>query len=696
MSDPDPPCYSPAATAFLVGDMPGKQPQRSHCWYKEAVRIQETLVRYGLGAVVMPQRNKAPLTKHKDGAWPAAGALNKRFWTSAQGVGMLVYGDMFVLDFDHLETQERLDFFDICIPLMAGAPREVTGGGVHVFFVATEASRAAFPYKVDVHQIDIITVTRRGTAHNLEVAPSGNKRWVAGWSLLEVRPSPVPDALVELLVLHRGVNDVAEAGKRKRVKEGGGTGAGAGGSRAPARARFTMTPTAFLTKFGISFTGYYRYAHAVLLGGTQTGDAVQGGDGQPVLPTAGQDGQMLVGDELYWTTARKHTCPHGNAHESDNFLTKIESGTILRACLAGECKGAFGRLDWRPLGLLPTRPDPVATDAAVTRAATLLRDVLGDAESRPISAAVGGWAPCALVWAGAAGRRCAHGVVHLEANNFQTDVVHQHPCGGGACHGTVGLYWTRKCSKCRLPHCAQCHRRLHHYAESATREDEPASEGVEHTCAAADLEAAAAHRAGARATIFTVCCTPRCSWPYAMALGPVEAPALLGGEPEGRPPSLPLAASFYGPPLARHRPGWRLVPASFTFKTRHHTFLALYEVHDGSRVIHADGSRWLFGVTTRSDVVLGQKKDSQFFWESFAAICFAELRAWWAAKHAAAMLSPPEQGVWTIPCCSSTSCTSAACRVVTGAPWLHLHELAAHGRLDPRGDANADAGHSFN
>lgn len=673
----DPPNYSPAAIAYLGGDMPGKQPQRSHSWYKEAVRIQSTLVRYGLGAVVMPQRNKVPQQKHKGGAWPAAGALNERFWTYAEGVGMLVYADMFVLDFDHLEKQERREFFERCIPLMAGAPREVTGGGVHVFFVATEASHAAFPYKVDVHQIDIITVTRQGTAHNLEVAPSGNKRWVADWSLLDVKPSPVPEALVELLVLHHGVIDVARAGKRKRVKEGGGTGTGAGGPRAPARERFTMTLAAFRDKFSVSFTDYYQYAHAVLLGGTRTGDAVQGGDGQPVLPKAGEDGQILVGPELYWTTAREHTCPHGNTHKSDNFLTKIETGTILRACLASECRGACGRLDWRPLGLLPTRPAPVATNAAVTRAAALLRDVLGDAESRPVSAA-GDWAPYALVWAGAAGRRCAHGMVHSEANNFMTDVVHQHLCGGGGCDGTVGLYWARKCSKCKLAHCARCHRALN---QSAPREDESASEGIEHTCAAADLDVAVAHRrAGARATIFTVCSTPRCSWPYAMALGPVEVPASLGGEPEGRIASLPLAASFYGPPLARYRPGWRLVPASFTFtKTRYHTFLALYEVHEGGRAIHVDGCRRLFGVTTRSDVVIGKKKDSKFFWESVAGICFAELKAWWAAEHAAAMLSPPEQGLWTIPCCSSTSCTSAACRVVTGAPWRHLHELAAHG-----------------
>ena len=47
MSDPDPPCYSPAAIAYLGGDMPGKQPQCSHSWYNEAVRLQATLIRYG-------------------------------------------------------------------------------------------------------------------------------------------------------------------------------------------------------------------------------------------------------------------------------------------------------------------------------------------------------------------------------------------------------------------------------------------------------------------------------------------------------------------------------------------------------------------------------------------------------------------------------------------------------------------------
>jgi hypothetical protein len=86
------------------------------------------------------------------------------------------------------------------------------------------------------------------------------------------------------------------------------------------------------------------------------------------------------------------------------------------------------------------------------------------------------------------------------------------------------------------------------------------------------------------------------------------------------------------------------------FKTRQHTFLALYELHEGCRAVHADGCRRLFGVTTRSDVVIGKKKDSPFVWESVAGLFFAELRAWWVAEHAAAMPEPPEQGgLWTIP-----------------------------------------------
>ena len=96
-------------------------------------------------------------------------------------------------------TQERVDFFVSCLPWMVGAPREVSGGGVHVFFKSTELSRAMFPTKSKAPNIDIITVTRTGTGHNVNVAPSGNKRRVVGFSIFHAAPPPIPDKLVRLL-----------------------------------------------------------------------------------------------------------------------------------------------------------------------------------------------------------------------------------------------------------------------------------------------------------------------------------------------------------------------------------------------------------------------------------------------------------------------------------------------------------------
>jgi len=92
-----------------------------------------------------------------------------------------------------------VDFFVSCLPWMVGAPREVSGGGVHVFFKSTELSRAMFPTKSKAPNIDIITVTRTGTGHNVNVAPSGNKRRVVGFSIFHAAPPPIPDKLVRLL-----------------------------------------------------------------------------------------------------------------------------------------------------------------------------------------------------------------------------------------------------------------------------------------------------------------------------------------------------------------------------------------------------------------------------------------------------------------------------------------------------------------
>ena len=176
--------------------------------------------------------------------------------------------------------------------------------------------------------------------------------------------------------------------------------------------------------------------------------------------------------------------------------------------------------------------------------------------------------------------------------------------------------------------------------------------------------------------------------PAAAALAapaPLEAasvPALVGDGTH-----LPLAPAFYAEGIAalgareqpRARP-WRLVPVSYTFTTRYYTFLALFEVHEGHLALHADGCRRLLGITDRCDVVIGKKSArSKYAWESITVRFFKELRSWWAAHPVRSALPEPEDDIYTLPCCAAAGCRQQKCRTVTGAPWLHLHELAAHG-----------------
>jgi hypothetical protein len=56
-----------------------------------------------------------------------------------------------------------------------------------------------FPTTSKAPDIDIITVTVTGTGHNVNVAPSGNKRWVVGFSIVDAAPPPILDKLVRLL-----------------------------------------------------------------------------------------------------------------------------------------------------------------------------------------------------------------------------------------------------------------------------------------------------------------------------------------------------------------------------------------------------------------------------------------------------------------------------------------------------------------
>jgi hypothetical protein len=100
--------------------------------------------------------------------------------------------------------------------------------------------------------------------------------------------------------------------------------------------RWTMTGSAFLRKFGLTFSEYHQYVRAELLGGTRdAGGQVQGGDGAPVLPLPEVD---LVGDQLYWVRLRTCVCPKGERHDKNNFLTRIVNGTVYIGCLSERCR----------------------------------------------------------------------------------------------------------------------------------------------------------------------------------------------------------------------------------------------------------------------------------------------------------------------------------------------------------------------
>jgi hypothetical protein len=192
---------------FLRGDEPGKVPPvHVASWHAEAVKLHSALKAHGLDCVVIPQNaHKAPAVKfagpRDDCRWPAEHALDESIWIEhAHGLGVLVYEGVVVLDFDNMHDAKGLANFERCLPYMDGAPREVTGGGVHVFFKSTEKSRECFPIKTKVGTIDYLTVSGMGTGHNLSVTPSGNKRWVEGCSLFDIEPPFMPTELVRVLM----------------------------------------------------------------------------------------------------------------------------------------------------------------------------------------------------------------------------------------------------------------------------------------------------------------------------------------------------------------------------------------------------------------------------------------------------------------------------------------------------------------
>ena len=181
-----------------------------------------------------------------------------------------------------------------------------------------------------------------------------------------------------------------------------------------------------------------------------------------------------------------------------------------------------------------------------------------------------------------------------------------------------------------------------------------------------------------------------------------EQPPVAGGREAPEPQSLyvgdgshlPLAASFYKERIAQlgsevqagtSRPPWRLVPATFSFSTRFHTFLALFDVYEGHGLVHADGCKRMLGVTDSCEVLIGTMKGaSRYDWEVVTHRFFDELRDWWQHHPVRQTVPPPPEGsrVYKLPCCLAVACRGRSCSAftTTGAPWLHLHLLASHKR----------------
>jgi hypothetical protein len=191
--------------------------------------------------------------------------------------------------------------------------------------------------------------------------------------------------------------------------------------------------------------------------------------------------------------------------------------------------------------------------------------------------------------------------------------------------------------------------------------------------------------------------------PVVAALGSVQPPPPVADSPgPGTPPAsesphvgegthLPLVASFYAEGVAKlgakggHPEVWRLVPASYTFETRDHRFLVLFEVYEGHRLVHSDGYKRMVGVNDSCQVVTGKKRgDARYEWEDITHRFFDKLREWWEHHPVRSTLPPavaPSEGTvmqYTLPCCAASKCRLKTCRTHTGAPWRHLHEIAAH------------------
>ena len=181
-----------------------------------------------VGLVVpVPQGKKVPMVRHKDGEWTEAVSRQWFKEDSAQimkyDLGILLYG-FFVIDFD---KEDQYGAWAAEYPELESAPAERTKKGMHVYFLRCPAVEAAGLYNGDMidpatHEkasIDRKTVTKTGTGGLLVCAPSKDKVWLPGRSLLELDPPTMSPGLLKKVVAYSG-------GRKKRANETSGGGRG--------------------------------------------------------------------------------------------------------------------------------------------------------------------------------------------------------------------------------------------------------------------------------------------------------------------------------------------------------------------------------------------------------------------------------------------------------------------------------------
>lgn len=202
-------------------------PTRQQIW-QEAERLANYFGAIGVSSVLCvpgsaqkrPANNILYAAHHPpDARWSSAVARDpSRWWPNPvndpvddaatsgrrECVGLLIGEDVIVVDFDKLDKEENLAFFEHVAGLCPlDSPMEFTKGGAHMFFRQSDYGRRVFQFLTRLDDIDVITIAGTGSPSYIEIAPSKFKRAVPGRRLGDGPLPVVPAKVIDALVMHQ-------------------------------------------------------------------------------------------------------------------------------------------------------------------------------------------------------------------------------------------------------------------------------------------------------------------------------------------------------------------------------------------------------------------------------------------------------------------------------------------------------------